>query len=120
MEKSFCEDCAELDGIVCKKCGLAYHLVTDCPEGFTQEEVNHAASHVKVKLGARAESSKPRKLRTTPQNPEKISIIQELAEFLTEKGYKNVEITNESKLIEFNFGKNCYKLDLICKRKPKN
>ena len=75
---------------------------------------------VKIKLGARAESSKPRKPRTTPQNPEKISIIQELAEFLTEKGYKNVEITNESKLIEFNFGKNCYKLDLICKRQPKN
>lgn len=120
MEKSFCEDCAELQGIICKKCGLAYHLVTDCPEGFTQDEVNHAATPVKVKLGARAESSKSRKPHTTPQNPEKISIIQELAEFLTEKGYKNVEITNKSKLIEFNFNGNCYKLDLICKRKPKN
>ena len=120
MEKSFCEDCAELEGTTCKKRGLAYNLLMNCPEGFTQEEVNHVATPVKVKLGARAESSKPRKPRTMPQNPEKICIIQELAEFLTEKGYKNVEITNESKLIEFNFNGNCYKLDLICKRKPKN
>lgn len=120
MEKSFCEDCAELNGIICKKCGITLPFITDCPEGFTQEEIEKAATPVKVKMGARAENSKPRKPRTPPQNPEKISIIQELAEFLTEKGYKNVEITNKSKLIEFNFGENAYKLDLICRRKPKN
>lgn len=120
MEKSFCEDCAELNGIICKKCGITLPFITDCPEGFTQEEIEKAATPVKIKMGARAENSKPRKPRTPPQNPEKISIIQELAEFLTGKGYKNVEITNKSKLIEFNFGENAYKLDLICKRKPKN
>ena len=120
MEKSFCEDCAELEGTTCKKCGLAFHLVTDCPEGFTQEEINQAATPVKINLGARAENSKPRKKRETAPDLEKISIIQLLETFLLENNFKNVKITNKSKLIEFNFGENTYKIDLIRTRKPKN
>lgn len=49
---------------------------------------------------------------------EKEEIIHKLAEFLQTTA-ESVEITNKSKLIEFNIGENHYKLDLIKQRSPK-
>lgn len=49
---------------------------------------------------------------------EKEEIIHKLAEFLKTTA-ESVEITNKSKLIEFNIGENHYKLDLIKQRSPK-
>lgn len=49
---------------------------------------------------------------------EKEEIINKLAEFLETMG-TSVNITNKSKLIEFEIGENHYKLDLIKQRPPK-
>lgn len=49
----------------------------------------------------------------------KEGVIQQLADFLTNNGYTEVEIVNKSKLIEFKIGADTYKIDLIRKRPPK-
>jgi hypothetical protein len=53
------------------------------------------------------------------ENLTKSSIISEIAEFLTEKGYEMVEITNKERQIAFKVGENDYELTLVQKRKPK-
>ena len=50
----------------------------------------------------------------------KEGVIEQIANFLQENGYENVEITNKSKLIAFKIGEDSYELDLKRKRKPKN
>lgn len=69
----------------------------------------------------KAQSDKERKKTTRERKPdiEKEQIIKDLKEFLTEKGMQKVEITNKSKIIEFNIGNNHYKLDLIKTRAKK-
>lgn len=69
----------------------------------------------------KAQSDKERKKTTRERKPdiEKEQIIKDLKEFLTEKGMQKVEITNKSKIIEFNIGDNHYKLDLIKTRAKK-
>lgn len=69
----------------------------------------------------KAQSDKERKKTTRERKPdiEKEQIIKDLKEFLTEKGMQKVEITNKSKIIEFNIGGNHYKLDLIKTRVKK-
>lgn len=69
----------------------------------------------------KAQSGKERKKATRERKPdlEKEKIINDLKDFLTEKGMQKVEITNKSKIIEFNIGGNHYKLDLIKTRAKK-
>lgn len=50
----------------------------------------------------------------------KEGVIEQIANFLQENGYENVEITNKSKLIAFRIGEDNYEFNLIRKRKPKN
>ena len=53
------------------------------------------------------------------ENTTKSAIIAEIADFLTEKGYDLVEITNKERQIVFKVGENDYELTLVQKRKPK-
>jgi hypothetical protein len=55
-----------------------------------------------------------------PKNLTKIGIIAELFKFINENLTEKAEITNESKIIEFEYEGKQYKLDLIERRKPKN
>ena len=57
--------------------------------------------------------------RKRKENPTKATIIAEISEFLTEKGYEMVEITNKERQIAFKVGENAYELTLVQKRKPK-
>lgn len=59
-------------------------------------------------------SKRERKADTTKEG-----VIQQIADFLTENGYANVEIVNKSKLITFKIGTDTYKFDLIRQRQPK-
>ena len=59
-------------------------------------------------------------VRTRKENPTKASIIAEIAQFLTENGYKSVEITNKERQIAFSADGNSYEFTLVQKRKPKN
>lgn len=88
----------------------------------TVEILTAKAKENKVSRGAKSEKaiakSSP-KARERKPDLEKEEIITALSEFLQEKGYISVEITNKSKIIEFNIGENHYKLDLIRQRVQK-
>lgn len=75
---------------------------------------NKAVQHGAVN----ANKSKAVTKRERKPDVEKEEIISKLAEFLETIG-TSVKITNKSKLIEFEIGKNHYKVDLIKQRPPK-
>ena len=86
--------------------------------GLTKEQEKQALKYANVR-----EHKKPavykfdkreRKADTTKEG-----VIEQIAQFLTENGYANVEITNKSKLIAFQIGDDNYEFNLIRKRKPK-
>ena len=86
--------------------------------GLTKEQEKQALKYANVR-----EHKKPavykfdkreRKADTTKEG-----VIEQIAQFLTENGYENVEITNKSKLIAFKIGEDNYEFNLIRKRKPK-
>ena len=86
--------------------------------GLTKEQEKQALKYANVK-----EHKKPavykfdkreRKADTTKEG-----VIEQISQFLIENGYKNVEITNKSKLIAFKIGEDNYEFNLIRKRKPK-
>lgn len=58
--------------------------------------------------------------RKPKENPTKEGVIAEIAQFLAEKGYNSVEITNKTRQISFKIGEDAYELTLIAKRKPKS
>ena len=60
-----------------------------------------------------------RKAPVRKENTTKSGIIAEISEFLSEKGYEMVEITNKERQIAFKIGENDYELTLVQKRKPK-
>ena len=87
--------------------------------GLTKEQEKQALKYANVK-----EHKKPtvykfdkreRKADTTKEG-----VIEQIAQFLTENGYANVEITNKSKLISFSISEDNYELNLIRKRKKKS
>lgn len=55
-----------------------------------------------------------------PADITKENVIEQISQFLIEKGYENVEILNKSKLISFKIDDELYEFNLIRKRKPKN
>ena len=75
---------------------------------------NHAVQHGAVNTNKSRAATK----RERRPDVEKEEIIHKLAEFLETIG-TSVEITNKSKIIEFNIGENHYKVDLIKQRPPK-
>lgn len=84
------------------------------------EELTQKAKENKVNRGAKSDA--PRKKKKAPErkpDTEKEDLIEKLANFLTNEGF-NAEITNKSKIIEFDFGGNHFKLDLIRQRGKKN
>ena len=67
-----------------------------------------------------AKADKPKKTVKRERKPdeEKENLIRILADCLKKAGF-SAEITNKSKIIEFNVGENHYKLDLVKQRPPK-
>ena len=57
--------------------------------------------------------------RKRKENTTKSALIAEIARFLTENGYENVEITNKERQIALKSGENAFELTLVQKRKPK-
>jgi len=91
-------------------------------EGYLEnevvEELTKKAKENRILKGAK--SDKPRKPTKRERKPdeEKEKIIQILSNALINEGFFP-EITNKSKIIEFNIAENHYKIDLIKKRPPK-
>lgn len=86
--------------------------------GLSKEEEKRALKYANVKEHKRPAvykfDKRERKADTTKEG-----VIEQIAQFLTENGYENVEITNKSKLIAFQIGEDSYEFNLIRKRKPK-
>ena len=92
-------------------------------EGYLENaEVERLTEKAKEnKVSHEAKADKPRKTVKKERKPdeEKENLIEILANCLKNAGFE-VEITNKSKIVEFNVGENHYKLDLIKQRPPKN
>ena len=58
--------------------------------------------------------------KTRAENPTKAQIIADLADFLTENGKENVEITNKERMIAFSVGETNFELTLVQKRAKKS
>ena len=87
----------------------------------TNEEVEELTKKAKVnKINREAKADAPRKKVVRERKPdvEKEKLIEILTNCLKNAGFE-AEITNKSKIIEFNVGENHYKLDLIKQRPPK-
>jgi len=87
-------------------------------ENETVKELTEKAKANKVKLGAKSDKVRKTVKRERKPDEEKENLIEILANCLKNAGF-DTEITNKSKIIEFNVGKNHYKLDLIKQRPPK-
>lgn len=92
-------------------------------EGYLENKiVEELTEKAKVnKVNHEAKTNKPRKSVKRERKPdeEKEKLIEILANCLKNAGFET-EITNKSKIIEFNVNSNHYKLDLIKQRPPKN
>lgn len=82
------------------------------------EELTKKAKVNKINREAKADAPRKKVVRERKPDAEKEKLIEMLAIFLTNAGYP-AEITNKSKIIEFNVGENHYKLDLIRQRAKK-
>lgn len=111
-----CKECKLVKGkYTCEECfNQLCNEIDECPFGYTVEEVDEAQKvKVKVKLGAKAESSTERKKaeRKPKVDNEKEFIISTVAEAL--KAISNdVEITNKAKIIEFSYENSKFTLNL--------
>lgn len=82
-----------------------------------------AEEHKRAMKNANTGTREPKSEKTARkqrENPTKEAIIAEIANFLVEKGYISVEITNKTRQISFKFGEDAYDLTLIAKRKAKS
>ena len=87
-------------------------------ENETVEELTAKAKENKVKHEAKSNAPRKTVKRERKPDEEKENLIKILTNCLKNEGFE-VEITNKSKIIEFNVGENHYKLDLIKQRPPK-
>lgn len=93
--------------------------------GYTNNEeqiaLDNKASAVKINHHAKAINTKPKekKPKNYKEDFEKISIINNIYAFLSEKGYENVKIENKAKIITFKCGTDTFKIDLIRTRLDK-
>jgi len=86
---------------------------------FDLSAEEHKRAMKNANTGTR-ESKGEKTARKQRENPTKEAIIAEIANFLAEKGYISVEITNKTRQISFKFGEDAYDLTLIAKRKAKS
>lgn len=94
----------------------------DYCENEEVEILTQKAKENKVSRGAKSEKAlakTDRKPRERKPDVEKETLISEISTFLQMYGANSVEITNKSKIVEFNIGENHYKLDLIRQRAQK-
>lgn len=86
-----------------------------------QERLTQKAKENKVTASLNAKSGKPRKKteRTRKADTIKENLITDIADFLKSKNIDNVQITNVSKIIEFDIDEVHYKIDLIRQKSKK-
>lgn len=109
--------CSEAEAIEIAKADKEIDKGMKMPFDLSAEAEKEAKKYTKT--GTRtANGAKTERKRK--ENPTKGAIIAEIAQFLAENGYENVEITNKERQIIFKTAGNVYELTLVQKRKPKN
>ena len=108
--------CSKEEALEILECDKAIDRGERMPFDLDPETEKQAKKFANV--GTRATDGKKTE-RKRKENPTKATIISEIARFLTENGYKNVEITNKERQIALKSGENSFELTLVQKRKPK-
>jgi hypothetical protein len=108
--------CTKEEALEILECGKAIDRGERMPFDLDPETEKQAKKFANV--GTRATDGKKTE-RKRKENPTKATIIAEIARFLTENGYENVEITNKERQIALKSGENSFELTLVQKRKPK-
>ena len=108
--------CSKEEALEILKCDKAIDRGERMPFDLDPETEKQAKKFANV--GTRATDGKKTE-RKRKENPTKATIIAEIARFLTENGYENVEITNKERQIALKSGENSFELTLVQKRKPK-
>lgn len=83
-----------------------------------QEELDKKAKGI-VKPDATDKTKRKKVERVAKENPTKELIVAEIAKTLQTLGVGELKIENKAKIITFAFNNECYKVDLVQKRKPK-
>lgn len=83
-----------------------------------QEELDKKAKGV-IKPDANDKTKRKKVERVAKENPTKELIIAEIAKTLQTLGVEELKIENKAKIITFALNNECYKVDLVQKRKPK-
>lgn len=69
-------------------------------------------------VGTRSQSSKNvANSSKRKENPIKTAIISELSDFMTQKGYENIQILNETRQFSFQINGKTYEITLVEKKK---
>ena len=108
--------CSKEEALEILECDKAIDRGERMPFDLDPETEKQAKKFANV--GTRATDGKKTE-RKRKENPTKATIISEIARFLTENGYENVEITNKERQIALKSGENSFELTLVQKRKPK-
>ena len=105
-------DVIETDKIIDKGGRTKYDLPIE------QEKEIRKIYAIKDRMAKDTENNKRGKVRA--ENVTKSTIIAELADFLTENGKENVNITNKERQIAFSIGETNFELTLVQKRAKKS
>ena len=108
--------CSKEEALEILECDKAIDRGERMPFDLDPETEKQAKKFANV--GTRATDGKKTE-RKRKENPTTATIIAEIARFLTENGYENVEITNKERQIALKSGENSFELTLVQKRKPK-
>lgn len=112
-------DCSEEEAIDIVKNDEIIDKGGRTPYDLSEEQEKEAKKISAVK-DRKSKSADNMRGKVRAENPTKASIITELAEFLTENGKENVNITNKERMIAFSVGETNFELTLVQKRAKKS
>lgn len=112
-------DCSEEEAIDIVKNDEIIDKGGRTPYDLSKEQEKEAKKISAVK-DRKSKSADNMRGKVRAENPTKANIITELAEFLTENGKENVNITNKERMIAFSVGETNFELTLVQKRPKKS
>lgn len=113
-------DCTEEEAIDVIKTDKIIDQGGRTPYDLPIEKEKEAKKIVAVKDRRAKDQETNQRGKTRAENVTKSAIIVELADFLTENGKENVNITNKERQIAFSVGETNFELTLVQKRAKKS
>ena len=113
-------DCTEEEAIDVIKTDKIIDQGGRTPYDLPIEKEKEAKKIIAVKDRRAKDQETNQRGKTRAENVTKSTIIAELADFLTENGKENVNITNKERQIAFSVGETNFELTLVQKRAKKS